>query len=147
MHNEQSKHPEHHDQEEQKGQEDQEEPQDSILDYDDEEPIRSEPMMSAALLIILVTAGLGLIALSPKIDRMVKTIGKSREPIAIGAVTAVRFVDGFGATTQVDTDQGSFLLQGAVSLKAGVQLRSRNTFWGPKVCESRGEPCWDLLSK
>ena len=72
---------------------------------------------------------------------------KHREHEYMGAVQKITYVGNLGPDTQIDTENRTFLLRGAASLKKGDRMERRETFFTIKVCELETGRCWDLMDR
>ena len=73
------------------------------------------------------------------------TAPETREPW--GTVISIRFVGGFLPTTQVTTDDRTFLLEGVANVPKAAVLERRKSFWSRQICVKDTQICWDLVGQ
>lgn len=98
-----------------------------------------------AFIVLLVMASQA-IWFSPEIIRAVAKSGEIRERVFLGTVQRVTFIGGLVPSTQVDTENQTFLLRGAASLAQGARLERRRWLGDPEVCDMQSGECWQLMS-
>ena len=69
---------------------------------------------------------------------------------ALGVLLKVSYLGGFGHSTQIDTETGSYLLRGVPWFSMGARMELSSTFFGTSVCEEATakdpDNCAELLS-
>lgn len=96
--------------------------------------------------LVLMTVLLSIILL-PKILRLVSGLGKPVAGVYLGSVQKVTYIGGFGLRTQIDTDNQTFLLSGAVQVNKGTRLElRRGIIFDAEVCEVGTRSCRNLIS-
>jgi hypothetical protein len=95
------------------------------------------------LLVVLVLS-VGVVAallLSPWQTRW----GKASVVVPQGTVQRIRFVATFGVSSQVDTEQRSFLVRGVTLLRQGARVQTRSGPLGSRLCDADSAVCDELM--
>ena len=96
------------------------------------------------LLKFLLTSGLLLsLALWPYTFGKLAAVWEPDVVKDIGVIKQLHYVGGFGISTQIDTEVGTFLIWDRVNLPRGTLLQARDSYFGRRICLANTKRCWD----
>lgn len=71
--------------------------------------------------------------------------GKNSVITPQGTVQRITFVKGWGVSSQVDTEQRSFLVRGVTQLRKGARVETRSGPLGSRLCDADSLICDELM--
>lgn len=94
--------------------------------------------------LVLVIPVLMIIRLDPRVDRWMSNDGKP--VLAMGTVQSIQFVGRLGGLdTQINTNQRTFLVEGAAAIPKETALEWRRSELYGDLCVVGTDRCWNLL--
>jgi len=105
---------------------------------------RGSTALFILIALVVVLPILMIRGMDPRNQRPSPHLGKP--PLPIGAVQSIQFVAHMGMVdTQINTDQLTVLVGGAVSIRKGVVLEWRRSQRSGDLCVVGTDRCWDLM--
>ncbi|MGB4361531.1 MAG: hypothetical protein WBJ19_14050 [Rhodoferax sp.] len=93
------------------------------------------------LVLVLVMAVMTVLVLFPGLTHW----GKNSVITPQGMVQRITFVKGWSVSSQVDTEQRSFLVRGVTQLRKGARVETRSGPLGSRLCDADSLICDELM--
>lgn len=93
------------------------------------------------MLVILLMLVMPVLMLLPGLENW----GRNSVITPQGTVQRITFVKGWGVSSQIDTEQRSFLVRGATQLRKGARLETRSGPLGSRLCDAERLTCDELV--
>jgi hypothetical protein len=99
------------------------------------------PLLLFLLVLVMGMVVMTVLVLLPGLTRW----GKDSVITPQGTVQRITFVKGLGVSSQVDTEQRSFLVRGVTQLRKGARLETRSGPLGSRLCDADSLICDELM--
>ena len=97
------------------------------------------PLLLIILMLVMVV--MSVLMLLPWLENW----GRNSVITPQGTVQKITFVKGWGVSSQVDTEQRSFLVRGATQLRKGARVETRSGSLGSRLCDADRLICDELM--
>lgn len=91
--------------------------------------------------LLLSSAAVAILLLIPRPTNW----GKASVITPQGTVQRIQFVATFGVSSQIDTEQRSFLVRGVTLLRKGARVQTRSGPLGSNLCDADSALCDELM--